>query len=135
MSFNLAVILSEGTRSAPGGAGGRVTGQPLWRRLYDTGERAVAPRLESAVRTECFAKGTALAGWAQATARMHVAALSARAWHLVNLPAGTDVTRLRTQLGALDREVRRLALRLEQQAHDDGRTGVEEADSADTGPS
>ena len=110
-------------------------GQPLWRRLYDTAERAVAPRLESAVRTGCFARGTALAGWAQATARTNVEGLSARVWHLVNLPAGTDVTRLRTQIGALDREVRCLALRLEQQAHNDGRTGGEEADSADAGPS
>ncbi len=110
-------------------------GQSLWRRLYDTAERAVAPRLESAVRTERFAQGAALAGWAQATARTHVEALSAQVWHLVNLPAGTDVTRLRTQIGALDREVRRLALRLEQQAHDDGRTGDEEADSAGAGPS
>jgi hypothetical protein len=132
MSFHLAVILSEGARSAPGKP---VMGQPLWRRLYDTAERAVAPRLESAVRTGCFAKGTALAGWSQATARTQVEALSARVWHLVNLPAGTDVTRLRTQIGALDREVRRLALRLEQQAHNDGRTVGKEADSADAGPS
>ena len=104
---------------------------PSWRRLYDTAERAVAPRLESVVRTERFARGTAWAGWAHATARAQVGALSARAWHLVNLPAGTDVTRLRTQIGALDREVRRLALRLEQQARDDG----EKADGAGAGPS
>ena len=32
---------------------------PPWRRLYDTAERAVAPRLESVVRTERFARGTA----------------------------------------------------------------------------
>ncbi len=103
---------------------------PLWRRVYDTAERAVAPRLESVVRTEGFARGAALAGWAQATAQAQVEAFSRRVWHLVNLPAGTDVTRLRTQLGALDREVRRLALRLEQQAHADGGTEGEEADGA-----
>jgi hypothetical protein len=107
---------------------------PLWRRLYDTAERAVAPRLESVVRTEQFARGAALAGRAQATARAQVAGLTARAWHLVNLPASTDVARLRAQLGALDREVRRLALRLEQQAHDDGRTDGKAADGADAGP-
>ena len=39
--------------------------------------------------------------------------LTARAWHLVNLPAGSDVSRLRAQIGALDREVRRLGLQLE----------------------
>ena len=108
---------------------------PLWRRLYDSAERAVAPRLESVVRTEQFAQGAALAGRAQATARTQVAAVSARMWHLVNLPAGTDIDRLRTQIGALDREVRRLALRLEQQqAQDDARTDGEETDGADARP-
>ena len=109
--------------------------QPLWRRLYDTAERAVAPRLESVVRTEQFARGVALAGWAQATARTQAEALSARVWHLVNLPAGTDIAQLRAQIGALDREVRRLALRLEQQqAHHDARADGEETDGADAQP-
>ena len=108
---------------------------PLWRRLYDNAERAVAPCLESVVRTERFAQGAALAGRAQATARAQAAALSARVWHLVNLPAGSDIDRLRTQIGALDREVRRLALHLEQQqAHNDGRTDGKETDGADARP-
>ena len=107
---------------------------PLWRRLYDTAERAVAPRLESVVRTEHFARGAAMASWAQAAARAQVAELSARVWHLVNLPAGTDVTRLRTQIGALDREVRRLTFRLEQQAHTNGRTDGRETEGADARP-
>ena len=40
--------------------------------------------------------------------------VAARVWHLVNLPAGTDLQRLRVQIGALDRDVRRLSLQLEQ---------------------
>jgi hypothetical protein len=109
---------------------------PLWRRLYDTAEGVAAPRLEAVVRTERFARATALAGRVQATSRARVEALSAAVWHLVNLPAGTDVVRLRAQIGALDREVRRLALRLEQeQAHNDRRPGGKEADGADPRPS
>jgi len=107
---------------------------PLWRRLYDTAERAVRPRMETVVRTEHFARGAALAGWARASARAHVAALSARAWHLVNLPSGTDIARLRMQIGALDREVRRLALHLEQQAANDGPTGGKGSDGAAAQP-
>jgi hypothetical protein len=107
---------------------------PIWRRLYDTAERAVAPHLESVVRTEHFARGAALASWAQATARARVEALSAQVWHLMNLPAGTDITRLRTQVGALDREIRRLSLRLEQQAHNAGRSDGKETDGADARP-
>jgi len=107
---------------------------PLWRRLYDTAERAVAPRLESVVRTEQFARAAAVASSAQATARARVEALSSRVLHLMNLPAGTDIARLRTQIGALDREVRRLSLRLEHQAHNDERTDGKETDGAGARP-
>ena len=62
-------------------------------------------------------------------------ALSARVWHLVNFPAGTDIAQLRAQIGALDREVRRLALHQEQQqAHNDARTDGRETDGADAQP-
>ncbi|HTS97403.1 MAG TPA: hypothetical protein VMI33_12350 [Streptosporangiaceae bacterium] len=107
---------------------------PLWRRLYDTAERAVAPRLESVVRTEHFARGAALAAWAQAAARAQAEALSARVWHVANLPASTDIALLRAQIGALDREVRRLALHLEQQARGDARTDGRETDGAGAQP-
>jgi hypothetical protein len=86
---------------------------PLWRQAFDAAERAVAPRAEDLVRTEYFALGTALVRRAQTLAGRSVQGLTARAWHLVNLPAGSDVSRLRAQIGALDREVRRLGLQLE----------------------
>jgi hypothetical protein len=41
-----------------------------------------------------------------------VGAVTARLWHVANLPAGSDVQRLRVQIGQLDREVRRLRLQL-----------------------
>jgi len=87
----------------------------MWRQAFDLAERAVAPRLESLVRTNQFARGAALAAKTQSFGRRQANGLSARAWHLVNLPAGTDLARLRSQVGALDREVRRLTLRLEQE--------------------
>jgi hypothetical protein len=86
---------------------------PLWRQAYDAVEKAVTPRAEELVRTEGFALGVALARRATTLARSSARELTARAWHLVNLPAGTDVHRLRTQVGALDREVRRLTVALE----------------------
>jgi len=53
----------------------------------------------------------------------------------MNLPTGADIARLRVQIGALDREVRRLALRLEQeQAHAGERPEGKEPDGADTRP-
>jgi hypothetical protein len=86
---------------------------PLWRQAFDAAERAVTPRAEDLVRTEYFALGTALVRRARNLAGSSVQGLSARAWHLLNLPAGSDISRLRTQIGALDREVRRLTLQLE----------------------
>jgi hypothetical protein len=84
-----------------------------WRQAFDTIERAVTPRAEELVRTPYFSLGVALARRAQTLAGRSVQNLSARAWHLVNLPAGSDVSRLRAQIGALDREVRRLTIQLE----------------------
>ena len=86
---------------------------PLWRQAFDKAERAVAPRAESLVRTPGFSLGAALVRRAQTLARGTARDVTARAWHLLNLPAGSDVTRLRAQIGALDREVRRLGLQLE----------------------
>lgn len=90
---------------------------PLWRQLYDRVEHTVAPPLDSLVRSEHFARAVALAEWARGAARERAGELSARVWHLVNLPAGTDVAALRARIGALDREVRRLSLRLEGVSH------------------
>jgi hypothetical protein len=86
---------------------------PLWRQAFDTAERAVAPRAERLVRTPGFHVGVSLLRRAETLARSSARDLTARAWHLVNLPAGSDVVRLRAQIGALDREVRRLGLQLE----------------------
>src|SRR3954468_21058741 len=90
---------------------------PRWRQAFDTAERAVAPRAESLVRTPGFALGAAVLRRAQTLARDSAQGLTARAWHLLNLPAGSDVGRLRAQIGALDREVRRLTLQLESEQH------------------
>ncbi|MGY1809599.1 hypothetical protein ACI8AF_19715 [Blastococcus sp. SYSU D00669] len=86
---------------------------PRWRQAYDAVDRAVTPRAEAFVRTPGFAQGAALVQRAQKLARDSARGLTARAWHLLNLPAGSDVSRLRAQIGALDREVRRLNLQLE----------------------
>jgi len=114
----------------PGGGTGDTHGvmaeQPAWwRRAFDTVEGAVAPRLESLVRTDEYAWVAATVTWAQASVRHRLADTSAAVWHLVNLPAGSDVARLRAQIGALDREVRRLTLRLEQESP--ARSGPTEA--------
>ncbi len=88
-------------------------GSPLWRQAFDAAEKRVTPHAENLVRTPGFATGVTLLRRAQNLARDTARDVSARAWHLVNLPAGTDLARLRAQIGALDREVRRLTVQLE----------------------
>jgi hypothetical protein len=90
-----------------------MTESPRWRQAYDAVDKAVTPRAEQLVRTPAFSLAAALARRAQATAQGTARGLTARAWHLVNLPAASDIGRLRAQVGALDREVRRLTVALE----------------------
>ena len=96
---------------------------PLWRQAFDAAERAVTPRAENLVRTSEFHVGAALIRRAQTLAKDSARGLTARAWHLINLPAGSDVSRLRAQIGSLDREVRRLSLQLEADQRRGRRTG------------
>src|SRR3954453_7946009 len=90
------------------------SGKPLFWRAFDAAERAVGPRLEEAVRSGPFLDALGLAARAQARARRDLERQSRRVWHLVNLPAGSDVTRLRHQVADLDRELRRVNTALEQ---------------------
>ena len=90
-----------------------MTEPPLWRQAFDAVERRVTPHAEEFVRTETFAVGAALARRAVTLTRDTARGATTRFWHLIDLPAGTDVDRLRAQVGALDREVRRLTLQLE----------------------
>jgi hypothetical protein len=90
-----------------------MTEPPLWRQAFDAVERRVTPHADRLVRTPSFAVGAALVRRAQTVASSSAQGVTARAWHLLNLPAGSDVTRLRAQIGALDREVRRLTVQLE----------------------
>jgi hypothetical protein len=101
-----------------------MTGPPLWRQAFDAAERTVTPRAENLVRTPSFSTGVALVRRARTLARDSVQEVTARAWHLLNLPAGTDVSRLRAQIGSLDREVRRLSAQLESERRRASRSAV-----------
>lgn len=84
-----------------------------WRRAYDAVERNVSPRVEAVVHSDEFATVTAVIASTRQVAGSQVNAVAARLWHLLNLPAASDVQRLRTQVGALDRQVRRLTMQLD----------------------
>ena len=92
------------------------SGKAPLRQAYDALERTLAPPLEAIVRSSEYLRAGALFARGQRSVSVRVNGISRRLWHLANLPAGTDVQRLRLQIGQLDREVRRLALQLEAQA-------------------
>jgi hypothetical protein len=103
---------------------------PLWRQAFDAAERRVTPRAEEFVRSDAFSIGAALLRRATTVARGSARGATTRFWHLLDLPAGTDVSRLRAQVGALDREVRRLTLQLENERRRPVRPPVDEEPDA-----
>jgi hypothetical protein len=102
------------------------------RRAYDAAERAIAPRVESVVHSPEFVATARWATDARARFRAGFAQAGEGMWHLVNLPAASDITRLRRQLGALDRDVRHLTLELERLGHGPHERGANHAIDSDS---
>ena len=86
---------------------------PLWRKAFDTAERAVGGPLETVVRTETFADAVALVVAVRRRVGQEVERQSRRALHRVNLPAASDMRRISQQLAVLERQVRSLSHELE----------------------
>ena len=89
--------------------------KPMWRRAFDAAESAVAPHLERGVQSGGFTDAVVLAQRARTGVYRRLERDSRRLWHLLNLPAGSDVRRLRRQVASLDREVRLLRELLQDQ--------------------
>ena len=90
---------------------------PSLRDLYDAAEKRLTPAIEAVVHSEEFATTTAIIGMVRREASKRIEDANAALWHLVNIPAGSDVRKLRRQIGELDYEVRQLRLELGEQAH------------------
>lgn len=82
--------------------------KPLWRQAFDTVERAAAPHLERGVQSDGFTEVVVLVQRTRTGVYQRLERESRRVWHLLNLPAGSDVQGLRRQVASLDREVRLL---------------------------
>jgi len=75
----------------------------------------LTPRFDRYVRTRQFGQAVGLVSTVNGFARRRPGAAGARFWHLLNLAAASDVARLRKQLGATHRELRRLTMQLERE--------------------
>jgi len=91
-----------------------MSAKPLWLRAVIRLERAVGEPVEAAVRTDTYFDLMSKATRTTASAKRKVAGTSTRALHLLNLPAGTDVKRMRAQLSRMERRINQLSERVEE---------------------
>jgi hypothetical protein len=90
-------------------------GMPLWLKLVLRAERAVGTRVESAVHSDPYFDLVALINRRKAGLTDSVEGVSKRILHLANLPAGTDIRRVREQLARVERRLVELSKELEEQ--------------------
>jgi hypothetical protein len=91
-----------------------MSAKPLWLRAVYRLERAVGEPVEAAVRTDTYFDLMSTATRTTKTAKRKVAGASTRALHLLNLPAGTDVRRMREQLARMERRLNQLSEQVEE---------------------
>ena len=82
------------------------------RSVYDAVEKRLTPVVEDVVHSAEFRTANQVIGGLRRTAGRRIGGVVASALHLANLPAGTDVKKLRRQIGELDYEVRQLRMEL-----------------------
>jgi hypothetical protein len=87
--------------------------QPVWRQTFDAVERTVGPPLTEVANSEAFAVALGLAAQARKTAQRQTERFTRRLLHQANLPAGSDINRLLTEIGKLQAQVRELTKQVE----------------------
>jgi hypothetical protein len=92
---------------------------PLWLRVVHRVERAVGEPVESAVRSDTYFDVVSIVTRTTGKAKSTAESLSRRGLHLLNLPAGSDVKRVREQLLRMERRLNQLTENVEEL--DDGR--------------
>jgi hypothetical protein len=80
-------------------------GQPLWLKAVLRLERAIGEPVESVAHSNTYFDAVAVAVRLHARAIGAVEGVSRRCLHLVNLPAGTDLRRVREQLSRIERRL------------------------------
>lgn len=87
--------------------------RPVWLRGLLKLERAIGQPLEAAIQSDRFLAGITLLTHLRSGTVRSLDAFSSKGLHAMNLPAYSDLRRLRDQLARLDRELRGVAKQLE----------------------
>jgi hypothetical protein len=82
---------------------------PLWLKAVHRLERAVGEPIEAAVRTDTYFDLVAKATRGTVKAKRTVVGTSTRVLHLLNLPADSDIRRMREQLLRMERRLNQLS--------------------------
>jgi hypothetical protein len=88
--------------------------QPVWRRMFDAWNTQVGTRLEQLVRTEEFADRAAFMAGLNRRRNEMAEQFSRRVMHFWNIPTASDVTALKRQVEALDRQLHKVNKTLEE---------------------
>jgi hypothetical protein len=91
-------------------------GTPRWLKLVLRAERLVGSRVESAVHSDSYFDLATQAKRSTARVSSAVEGVSRRVLHLANLPAGTDIRRVREQLARMERRLVELSKEIDEQA-------------------
>jgi hypothetical protein len=92
----------------------RKSAGPLWLRVVHRLERVVGEPLESALHSDTYFDLVTEILRAKARTERTLEGLSRRTLHLVNLPAGSDIRRVREQLTRMERRLAELSRELEE---------------------
>lgn len=87
---------------------------PLWLKLVLRFERAVGGPVEAAVHSDTYFDLVTELNRGTRRLTDAVESVSKRGLHLLNLPAGTDIRRVREQLARMDRRLLEITKELEQ---------------------
>ena len=90
-------------------------GKPWWRPLVDGIDRRVTPAANNLVRTNLFADAVATMTRLEVRLRRRIERQSSWMLHQYNLPAATDIRKMRAQLAAVEARLRDMGERLEDQ--------------------
>jgi hypothetical protein len=93
------------------------------RGAYDAAERLAAPPLSAIASSADTYHALGVVGKLGRFVGRRVEGVTSGVWHIVGLPSRGDMRRLRTQIGQLDREVRRLTVQLELEREGSARRG------------
>jgi hypothetical protein len=89
------------------------SGAPIWRQGYDAVEQVLEPRVMDLMRHRRFGWSVGFVLRLRGSAHGMASTSTRRLLHMLNLPAGTDVTRLLNEIGSVKRELHELSTHLE----------------------